>query len=117
MEMFTPSLGWGSEIVASLIWVAKAWAISASSTRRGVAFLGWNKAMSQIIDPPPLVIQAPRLFAGQINLGDVSQSSSAFRSVQGSCRSSALSTTRSRATGRRSFVSTVSSPPTKGQGH
>jgi putative ATP-binding cassette transporter len=51
---------------------------------RGVAFLGWNKAMSQIIDPLPLVIQAPRLFAGQINLGDVSQSSSAFRSVQGS---------------------------------
>jgi vitamin B12/bleomycin/antimicrobial peptide transport system ATP-binding/permease protein len=51
---------------------------------RGVAFLGWNKAMSQIIDPLPLVIQAPRLFAGEINLGDVSQSSSAFRSVQGS---------------------------------
>ncbi|MET0455825.1 MAG: ABC transporter ATP-binding protein/permease, partial [Mycobacterium sp.] len=51
---------------------------------RGVAFLGWNKAMSQIIDPLPLVIQAPRLFAGEINFGDVSQSSSAFRSVQGS---------------------------------
>ena len=51
---------------------------------RGVAFLGWNKAMSQIIDPLPLVIQAPRLFAGAISFGDVSQSSSAFRSVQGS---------------------------------
>lgn len=51
---------------------------------RGVAFLGWNKAMSQIIDPLPLIIQAPRLFAGEINLGDVSQSSSAFRSVQAS---------------------------------
>ena len=51
---------------------------------RGVAFLGWNKAMSQIIDPLPLIIQAPRLFAGEINFGDVSQSSSAFRSVQGS---------------------------------
>jgi putative ATP-binding cassette transporter len=51
---------------------------------RGVAFLGWNKAMSQIIDPLPLVIQAPRLFAGEIKFGDVSQSSSAFRSVQGS---------------------------------
>lgn len=51
---------------------------------RGVAFLGWNKAMSQIVDPLPLIVQAPRLFAGQINLGDVSQSSSAFRSVQAS---------------------------------
>jgi len=51
---------------------------------RGVAFLGWNKAMSQIVDPLPLVVQAPRLFAGEINLGDVSQSSSAFRSVQAS---------------------------------
>jgi putative ATP-binding cassette transporter len=51
---------------------------------RGVAFLGWNKAMSQIVDPLPLIIQAPRLFAGEITLGDVSQSSSAFRSVQSS---------------------------------
>ncbi len=51
---------------------------------RGVAFLGWNKAMSQIVDPLPLIVQAPRLFAGEINLGDVTQSSSVFRSVQGS---------------------------------
>ncbi|GAB7069849.1 ABC transporter ATP-binding protein/permease [Mycobacterium hodleri] len=51
---------------------------------RGVAFLGWNKAMSQIVDPLPLIVQAPRLFAGEINLGDVSQSSSVFRSVQAS---------------------------------
>ncbi|TPG33747.1 ABC transporter ATP-binding protein/permease [Mycolicibacterium hodleri] len=51
---------------------------------RGVAFLGWNKGMSQIVDPLPLIVQAPRLFAGEINLGDVSQSSSAFRSVQAS---------------------------------
>lgn len=51
---------------------------------RGVAFLGWNKAMSQIVDPLPLIVQAPRLFAGEITLGDVSQSSSAFRSVQAS---------------------------------
>ena len=29
MEMFTPSLDWGNEVVASLIWVAKAWVISA----------------------------------------------------------------------------------------
>lgn len=52
--------------------------------RRGVAFLGWNLSMSQIIDPLPLVIQAPRLFAGQIQLGDVTQSASAFRSVHDS---------------------------------
>ena len=51
---------------------------------RGVAFLGWNKAMSQIVDPLPLIVQAPRLFAGEITLGDVSQSSSAFRSAQAS---------------------------------
>ncbi len=52
--------------------------------RRGVAFLGWNLSMTQIIDPLPLVIQAPRLFAGQIQLGDVTQSASAFRSVHDS---------------------------------
>jgi putative ATP-binding cassette transporter len=52
--------------------------------RRGVAFLGWNLAASQIIDPLPLVVQAPRLFAANITLGDVTQSSSAFRSVQSS---------------------------------
>lgn len=52
--------------------------------RRGVAFLGWNLSITQIIDPLPLVVQAPRLFAGQISLGDVTQSSSAFRSVHDS---------------------------------
>jgi putative ATP-binding cassette transporter len=52
--------------------------------RRGVAFMGWNLSMTQIIDPLPLVIQAPRLFAGQIQLGDVTQSASAFRSVHDS---------------------------------
>src|SRR3954454_16350734 len=29
MEMFTPSLDWGNEVLASLVWVAKAWSISA----------------------------------------------------------------------------------------
>jgi putative ATP-binding cassette transporter len=51
---------------------------------RGVAFLGWNKAMSQIIDPLPIIVQAPRLFAGELKFGDVSQSSAAFGSLQGS---------------------------------
>ena len=31
--------------------------------RRGVAFLGWNRSMSQIVDPLPTVVQAPRMFA------------------------------------------------------
>ena len=29
METFTPSLDWGNELIASLLWVAKAWAIAA----------------------------------------------------------------------------------------
>jgi putative ATP-binding cassette transporter len=52
--------------------------------RRGVAFLGWNRSMSQIIDPLPLIVQAPRLFAGDIQLGDVTQSASAFGRVHDS---------------------------------
>jgi putative ATP-binding cassette transporter len=52
--------------------------------RRGVAFLGWNQTINQIIDPLPLVVQAPRLFAGELQLGDVTQSSSAFGNVQSS---------------------------------
>lgn len=51
---------------------------------RGVAFLGWNRSVSQIIDPLPLIVQAPRLFAGELNLGEVTQSSSAFASVTNS---------------------------------
>jgi putative ATP-binding cassette transporter len=52
--------------------------------RRGVAFLGWNRSVSQIVDPLPTIVQAPRLFAGQIQLGDITQSSSAFLQVHGS---------------------------------
>ncbi|WP_123029429.1 ABC transporter ATP-binding protein/permease [Mycolicibacterium stellerae] len=52
--------------------------------RRGIAFLGWNRSMNEIVDPLPLIIQAPRLFAGQIQFGDVTQSSSAFNQLQGS---------------------------------
>ena len=51
---------------------------------RSVAFLGWNRSINRIIDPLPLIIQAPRLFAGDITLGQVTQSSSAFTSVQSS---------------------------------
>ncbi|AKS34056.1 ABC transporter ATP-binding protein/permease [Mycolicibacterium goodii] len=51
---------------------------------RGVAFLGWNRSINQIIEPLPLIVQAPRLFAGELQLGDVTQSSGAFARVQSS---------------------------------
>ncbi|MGB5112957.1 MAG: ABC transporter ATP-binding protein/permease [Mycobacterium sp.] len=49
---------------------------------RSVGFYGWNLTVSQIINPLPWVIQAPRLFSGSIQLGDVSQTGSAFGSIQ-----------------------------------
>jgi vitamin B12/bleomycin/antimicrobial peptide transport system ATP-binding/permease protein len=52
--------------------------------RRTLVFLGWNRSMNQIVSPLPTVVQAPRLFAGEIQLGDVTQSSSAFLSVHDS---------------------------------
>jgi len=52
--------------------------------RRTLGFTGWNLAMSQILTPLPLAVQAPRLFAGEIDFGDVTQSSSAFSSISGS---------------------------------
>ncbi|MCB0933946.1 MAG: ABC transporter ATP-binding protein/permease [Mycobacterium sp.] len=51
---------------------------------RSLALLGWNQAITQIINPLPLVVQAQRLFKGQITFGDVTQSSSAFNSVHDS---------------------------------
>jgi putative ATP-binding cassette transporter len=55
-----------------------------SYVRRSIVFLGWNRSMNQIVDPLPTVVQAPRLLAGQISLGDLTQSSSAFVRVQSS---------------------------------
>jgi vitamin B12/bleomycin/antimicrobial peptide transport system ATP-binding/permease protein len=49
---------------------------------RSVKFYGWNVSISQIINPLPWIIQAPRMFAGEIKLGDISQTSSAFGSIQ-----------------------------------
>ena len=40
--------------------------------------------MNQVVSPLPTVVQAPRLFAGEIQLGDVTQSSRAFISVHDS---------------------------------
>jgi putative ATP-binding cassette transporter len=51
---------------------------------RSLALLGWNQSINQIINPLPLMVQAQRLFTGQINFGDVTQSASAFSSVHDS---------------------------------
>ena len=51
---------------------------------RTLALLGWNQSINQIINPLPLVVQAQRLFSGQISFGDVTQSASAFNSVHDS---------------------------------
>jgi len=49
--------------------------------RRTLEFTGWNLAMSQIITPLPLVVQAPNLFSGKMDFGDVTQSASAFSNI------------------------------------
>ncbi|MCV7229317.1 ABC transporter ATP-binding protein/permease [Mycolicibacterium komossense] len=50
---------------------------------RMMGFYGWNLSLSQIIVPLPYVLQFPRFFAGEITLGAMSQSSSAFSNIQG----------------------------------
>jgi putative ATP-binding cassette transporter len=52
--------------------------------RRSIAFLGWNRSVSKIVSPLPTIVQAPRAFAGEIQLGDISQSSAAFLNVHDS---------------------------------
>ena len=71
---------------------------------RMVMFIGWNLSMSQVINPLPYLVQAPRLFAGQVSFGDVMQSPP--RSVRSTtrCRSFAMPTTSSQAIGPRSFA-------------
>ena len=51
---------------------------------RGVAFTGWNRTRNQLVAPLPQIIQAPRMFAGELSYGDVLQSAAAFGSVQAS---------------------------------
>ncbi|OBF35864.1 multidrug ABC transporter ATP-binding protein [Mycobacterium sp. ACS1612] len=51
---------------------------------RMVVFTGWNLSMSQAIDPLPFIVQAPRLFAGRISLGDIFQSATAFHTIHNS---------------------------------
>jgi len=52
--------------------------------RRTLEFTGWNLAMSQIIMPLPLIVQAPNLFSGKMDFGDVTQSASAFSNISDS---------------------------------
>ncbi|WP_433436215.1 ABC transporter ATP-binding protein/permease [Nonomuraea sp. CA-141351] len=49
---------------------------------RTIGFNAWNYAISQSIVPLPYLLQAPRLFAGKIQLGDLTQSASAFNEIQ-----------------------------------
>jgi vitamin B12/bleomycin/antimicrobial peptide transport system ATP-binding/permease protein len=48
---------------------------------RTVGWFGFNLSVSQAIVPLPWVLQAPRLFAGQIKFGDVMQTAAAFGSI------------------------------------
>jgi putative ATP-binding cassette transporter len=49
---------------------------------RMMAFYGWNLSLSQIIVPLPYILQFPRFLAGEIKLGAMNQSASAFGSIQ-----------------------------------
>ncbi|MDT5335865.1 MAG: vitamin B12/bleomycin/antimicrobial peptide transport system ATP-binding/permease protein [Mycobacterium sp.] len=48
---------------------------------RMVVFLGFNLSVSQAINPLPYIVQAQRLFAGEISFGDVMQSATAFHAI------------------------------------
>jgi putative ATP-binding cassette transporter len=52
--------------------------------RRTIGYLGWNASVSQTIVPLPWLLQAPRLFAGKIDLGDVGQTATAFGNIESS---------------------------------
>lgn len=50
--------------------------------RRTLGLIGWNYSVTETILPLPYVLQAPRLFAGAIKMGDVTQSASAFGRIE-----------------------------------
>ena len=58
--------------------IDNAWAI----VFRTLKFQGFNVMITQYSQIIPLVLQAPRFFAGQISLGDIQQTASAFSQVQ-----------------------------------
>ena len=49
---------------------------------RMVGFYGWNLSVSQVIVPLPYLLQFPRFYAGEITLGAMTQTASAFTSIQ-----------------------------------
>ncbi|BBX70215.1 ABC transporter ATP-binding protein/permease [Mycolicibacterium psychrotolerans] len=49
---------------------------------RSLRFNGWNWSMGQIIVPLPYLVQFPRFAAGEIPLGAMTQSASAFGAIQ-----------------------------------
>ncbi|MFY1621066.1 SbmA/BacA-like family transporter, partial [Micromonospora sp. WMMD736] len=49
---------------------------------RMMGFYGWNLSMDQIIVVPPYLLQFPRFFSGEITLGAMSQSASAFGNIE-----------------------------------
>jgi putative ATP-binding cassette transporter len=51
---------------------------------RGVKFQGWNFSVTQISNIFPFLVLAPRFFAGQVKLGDLTQAASAFSNVHDS---------------------------------
>jgi putative ATP-binding cassette transporter len=50
--------------------------------RRTLRLIGWNYTVTETILPLPFLLQAPRLFAGTIKLGDVTQSAGAFGKIE-----------------------------------
>jgi putative ATP-binding cassette transporter len=60
--------------------IANTWAI----VFRSLKFQGFNLVVSQIAVVFPVIIQAPRFFAQEITLGDVTQTAQAFDQVEGS---------------------------------
>ena len=59
--------------------IANTWAI----VFRSLKFQGFNLVVNQIAVVFPIIIQAPRYFTGQITLGDVTQTATAFGQVLG----------------------------------
>jgi putative ATP-binding cassette transporter len=57
--------------------IANSWAL----LFRNIKFSGFNLSVSQISVILPYIIQAPRFFNGQVTLGDLNQTSSAFGEV------------------------------------
>ena len=49
--------------------------------RREIGFNSWNWSISQAVVVVPWIVQAPRLFAGEIKFGDVGQTASAFGKI------------------------------------